>query len=128
MLRSKSCGRQSTEEQHSDIEMKVLMKRFKGDQLEMKLISLAIQRKQKNYRQHIREYNAALAFASMGAEIKAPPGTGTYFFHIRGQIYHMVSLLHSNERNKPSYGKFSYLTPVKQVIDVWRIIKAAFTL
>ncbi|GBM11689.1 hypothetical protein AVEN_79466-1 [Araneus ventricosus] len=41
----------------------------------------------------------------MGAEIKAPPGTGTYFFHIRGQIYHMVSLLHSNERKKPSYGQ-----------------------
>ncbi|GBM69342.1 hypothetical protein AVEN_155765-1 [Araneus ventricosus] len=29
----------------------------------------------KNYRQQIREYNAALAFASMGAEIKAPLGT-----------------------------------------------------
>ncbi|GBN02793.1 hypothetical protein AVEN_132536-1 [Araneus ventricosus] len=29
----------------------------------------------KNYRQQIREYNAALSFASMGAEIKAPPGT-----------------------------------------------------
>ncbi|GBM26525.1 hypothetical protein AVEN_245253-1 [Araneus ventricosus] len=30
----------------------------------------------KNYRQHIREYNAA--FASMGAEIKAPLGTDPY--------------------------------------------------
>ncbi|GBM48634.1 hypothetical protein AVEN_135010-1 [Araneus ventricosus] len=40
----------------------------------------------KNYRHHIREYNAALAFASMGAEIKTPP-------------------LHSNERNKPGYGQ-----------------------
>ncbi|GBM60311.1 hypothetical protein AVEN_108099-1 [Araneus ventricosus] len=29
----------------------------------------------KNYRQHIREYNAALTFASMGAEIKALLGT-----------------------------------------------------
>ncbi|GBM81233.1 hypothetical protein AVEN_215160-1, partial [Araneus ventricosus] len=29
----------------------------------------------KNYQQQIREYNAALAFASMGAEIKAPLGT-----------------------------------------------------
>ncbi|GBM17027.1 hypothetical protein AVEN_133299-1 [Araneus ventricosus] len=28
-----------------------------------------------NYRQQIRDYNAALSFASMGAEIKAPPGT-----------------------------------------------------
>ncbi|GBM05499.1 hypothetical protein AVEN_94782-1 [Araneus ventricosus] len=29
----------------------------------------------KNYRQQIREYNVALSFASMRAEIKAPPGT-----------------------------------------------------
>ncbi|GBM54671.1 hypothetical protein AVEN_121546-1 [Araneus ventricosus] len=29
----------------------------------------------KNYRQQIREYNAALSFASLGAAIKAPPGT-----------------------------------------------------
>ncbi|GBN81676.1 hypothetical protein AVEN_187607-1 [Araneus ventricosus] len=29
----------------------------------------------KNYSQQIREYKAALALASMGAEIKAPPGT-----------------------------------------------------
>ncbi|GBM58541.1 hypothetical protein AVEN_268613-1 [Araneus ventricosus] len=50
----------------------------------------------KNYRQHIREYNAALAFVSMGVEIKAPPGTGPYCFHIHGQIYHMVSPLDSS--------------------------------
>ncbi|GBM28854.1 hypothetical protein AVEN_43573-1 [Araneus ventricosus] len=55
----------------------------------------------KNYRQNIRECNAALAFASTGAEIKEPPGTGPYCFHIHGQIYHMVSPLYSNERNKP---------------------------
>ncbi|GBO15347.1 hypothetical protein AVEN_14106-1 [Araneus ventricosus] len=41
----------------------------------------------------------------MGAEIKAPPGTGTYCFHIHGQIYHMVSPLYSNERNSPGYGQ-----------------------
>ncbi|GBM60148.1 hypothetical protein AVEN_38478-1 [Araneus ventricosus] len=41
----------------------------------------------------------------MGTEIKAPPGTGPYCFHIHGQIYHMVSPLHSNERNKPVYGQ-----------------------
>ncbi|GBM66545.1 hypothetical protein AVEN_251966-1 [Araneus ventricosus] len=60
-------------------------------------------RKQKHYRQHIREYNAELAFATMGVEIKAPPETSC--FHIHGQIYHMVSPLYSNERNKPGYGR-----------------------
>ncbi|GBL98679.1 hypothetical protein AVEN_19722-1 [Araneus ventricosus] len=59
----------------------------------------------KNYRQNIQEYNAALAFASMGAEIKAPSGTGPFCFSIHGQIYHMVSSLCSNKRNKPDYGQ-----------------------
>ncbi|GBM68541.1 hypothetical protein AVEN_247892-1 [Araneus ventricosus] len=39
----------------------------------------------------------------MGAEIKPPPGTGPYSFHIHSQIYHMVSPLYTNERNKPGY-------------------------
>ncbi|GBO28224.1 hypothetical protein AVEN_61783-1 [Araneus ventricosus] len=59
----------------------------------------------KNYQQQIREYNAALAFASMGAEIKAPLGTCPYCFHIHGQIYHMVSPLCSNESNRHGYGQ-----------------------
>ncbi|GBM87461.1 hypothetical protein AVEN_9560-1 [Araneus ventricosus] len=61
----------------------------------------------KNYRQHIREYNAALAFATIGTEIKAPPGTGLYCFRMHGHIYHMVSPLYSKERNKPGYGQLN---------------------
>ncbi|GBN90525.1 hypothetical protein AVEN_187411-1 [Araneus ventricosus] len=41
----------------------------------------------------------------MEAEIKAPPGTKPYYFHIHGQIYHMVYPLYSNEGNKPGYGQ-----------------------
>ncbi|GBM32486.1 hypothetical protein AVEN_156584-1 [Araneus ventricosus] len=41
----------------------------------------------------------------MRAEIKAPPRTGPYSFHIHGQIYHMISPLYSNERKKPGYGQ-----------------------
>ncbi|GBL82289.1 hypothetical protein AVEN_252458-1 [Araneus ventricosus] len=55
----------------------------------------------------------------MGAEIKAPPGTYPYCFRIHGQIYHMVSSLYSNERNKPAMDNCTYLTPVKQVTDVY---------
>ncbi|GBM33027.1 hypothetical protein AVEN_263514-1 [Araneus ventricosus] len=73
----------------NSIQMKILMKRFKGDQLEMKLISLEApelfkellcsnSQEAKNYREQIREYNAALSFASMGAEIKAPPAGTVY--------------------------------------------------
>ncbi|GBO22923.1 hypothetical protein AVEN_119396-1 [Araneus ventricosus] len=58
----------------------------------------------KNYRKHIREYNSSLAFASMGAQITPPPGTGPYCYRIHGQIYHMVSPLYS-DHNKPGYGQ-----------------------
>nr|XP_042913564.1 uncharacterized protein LOC122273596 [Parasteatoda tepidariorum] len=59
----------------------------------------------RNYRNHIREYNSALAFASFGARIKPPPGNGPYFFRIHGQIYHMVSPLYSNDQNNAGYGQ-----------------------
>jgi hypothetical protein len=58
-----------------------------------------------NYREYIREYNSAMAFASMGADIKSPPGNGPYCFRIHGQIYHLVSPLYPNESNKPGYGQ-----------------------
>ncbi|XP_053147640.1 uncharacterized protein LOC128343121 [Hemicordylus capensis] len=59
----------------------------------------------KNYREHIREYNAALALASMGAEINTPPGRGPYCFRIHGQIYHKVSPLYPSEQHKVGYGQ-----------------------
>ncbi|GBN24511.1 hypothetical protein AVEN_245857-1 [Araneus ventricosus] len=59
----------------------------------------------RNYQQHIREYNAALAFASMGAEVKGPPGNGPYCFRSHRQIYHKITPLYSNERFKPGYGQ-----------------------
>ncbi|GBN06722.1 hypothetical protein AVEN_124369-1 [Araneus ventricosus] len=45
----------------------------------------------KNYRERIWEYNSALAFDSMGAQIKPPLGTGPYCYRLHGQVYHRVS-------------------------------------
>ncbi|GBM86291.1 hypothetical protein AVEN_207986-1 [Araneus ventricosus] len=59
----------------------------------------------RNSQKHIREYNAALAFASMGAEVKSPPGNGPYCFIIHCQIYHRIAPLYSNESFKPGYGQ-----------------------
>ncbi|GBN79933.1 hypothetical protein AVEN_236474-1 [Araneus ventricosus] len=59
----------------------------------------------RNYQQHIRDYNAALAFVSMGAEVKAPPGNGPYCFRIHGQIYQRIAPLYSDEGFKPGYGQ-----------------------
>ncbi|RWS00039.1 hypothetical protein B4U80_11394, partial [Leptotrombidium deliense] len=42
----------------------------------------------KNYRQNIRKYNAALAFASMNAKIVELSNRGPYVYKIHGQVYH----------------------------------------
>lgn len=48
----------------------------------------------KNFQQYIRCYNGSIAFASMGAQVEAPPGTGPYCYRIHGQIYHRTGALH----------------------------------
>ncbi|GBN87992.1 hypothetical protein AVEN_107373-1 [Araneus ventricosus] len=59
----------------------------------------------KNYRQRIRECNSTLAFASMGAQIKPPRGTGPYCYRLQGQVYHRVSPLYASDQHKESYGQ-----------------------
>jgi len=46
----------------------------------------------KNFREHLRQYNCANAFASFGATIeKFPPGRGPYCFKIRGAVHHSAT-------------------------------------
>ena len=45
----------------------------------------------KEFRQHIRPYNNALAMASLGAQLDTPRGTGSYCLKIHGQIYHRIA-------------------------------------
>uniref|UniRef100_A0A8C4SKE8 C2H2-type domain-containing protein n=1 Tax=Erpetoichthys calabaricus TaxID=27687 RepID=A0A8C4SKE8_ERPCA len=59
----------------------------------------------RNYCDHIREYNSALAFASMGAHIAQPPGQGPYAFRIYSQIYHQVSPLYTNPDTSLQYSQ-----------------------
>jgi hypothetical protein len=59
-------------------------------------------RETNNYTEHAREYNPAMAFASMGGEIKSPPGNGPYWFRVHGQIHHLVS---EDEENKSGHGQ-----------------------
>ncbi|GBL73408.1 hypothetical protein AVEN_159419-1 [Araneus ventricosus] len=59
----------------------------------------------KNYRQRIREYNSALAFASMGAQIEIPRGTEPYCYRSHGQVYHSVFPLYASDQHKESYGQ-----------------------
>jgi hypothetical protein len=48
----------------------------------------------RNFRENIRSYNNAMAFASMGADIVSPSSNGLYCFPIHGQIYHHIGLVH----------------------------------
>jgi hypothetical protein len=60
-------------------------------------------RETNNYREHLREENSAMAFASMGAKFKLPSGNILYLTQIHGHVYHLVSLLYSNEANKTGF-------------------------
>ena len=48
----------------------------------------------KNFRQNIRNYNSAMAFASFGANLTTTAGHGPYVFRIHGQIYHRSGTLY----------------------------------
>lgn len=45
----------------------------------------------KDFRKHIRSYNSAVSFASMGAQIVDAPGNGPYAFRIHGTIHHRTT-------------------------------------
>ncbi|XP_057380774.1 uncharacterized protein LOC130703304 [Daphnia carinata] len=58
----------------------------------------------------IRNYNNALAFASMGAQIDSPPGRGPYCFRIHGQIYHdTTSVECQHEDSAPKYAQLYFI-------------------
>jgi len=56
--------------------------------------------KAKSFLPKIRNYNSALAFASMGANISAPPGRGPYCFRLHGQVYHNTASVGDTENPK----------------------------
>ncbi|KAF2348375.1 hypothetical protein FHG87_020871 [Trinorchestia longiramus] len=62
-----------------------------------------------NFRQNIRNYNSAFAFASFGANIRPPPGRGPYCFRLQGQTYHYASNLHADDPEERRYGQLYIL-------------------
>jgi hypothetical protein len=56
-----------------------------------------------NCGEHRREYNSAVAFTSVSAQIKSPSGNNPHSFRIYGQIYNFCSTLCPNEAKKPGY-------------------------
>lgn len=70
----------------------------------------------RNFRENIRSYNAALAFASLGAEIHEAPGQGPYSFQIHGQVYHQISQLEPTENISSRYGQL-YIIDAEQALE-----------
>ena len=71
-----------------------------------------------NFREHIRQYNSANAFASFGAIMADIPGHGPYCFKISGEVYHLATsalLLNPTQPQQatpqPSYGQLFALDP-----------------
>ncbi|KAF2365903.1 hypothetical protein FHG87_003346 [Trinorchestia longiramus] len=58
-----------------------------------------------NFRQNIRNYNAAFAFASFGANIRLLPRRRPYCFRLQGQTYHYASNLHADDPEERRYGQ-----------------------
>jgi hypothetical protein len=62
-----------------------------------------------NFIKSIRNYNSALAFASIGAEVSHMSGPGTYCYKIQGQIYHRISAIHPNSGERPKFAQLYIL-------------------
>ena len=66
----------------------------------------------------IRNYNSALAFASVGATTSLTPGNGPYCFRIHGQVYRNTSALSIKHHvEKSSYAQL-YFIEAEQAIKV----------
>ena len=59
----------------------------------------------KQFRKLIRVYNNAFGFASLGANIRPPPGNGPPCFRICGQLFHRYGALLPDENHNPNYSQ-----------------------
>ncbi|KAI0769480.1 hypothetical protein BC629DRAFT_1642421, partial [Irpex lacteus] len=61
----------------------------------------------KEFRQNIRQYNAALAFTSLGAKIddSVLHGSGPYVFRIHGELCHLAGSLLAPPEHQPQYSQ-----------------------
>lgn len=80
-------------------------------------------RESRNFREHIRSYNSALAFASMGAQVSQPPGIGPFTYRIHGQIYHHTKSLYSKPGEPESYAQL-YIVDTVSALEKRMIIEA----
>ena len=76
---------------------------------ELKILLKETNREGKNFRENIRSFNNAVAFASMGANIVSPTSNRPYCFRIHGQIYHRIGSLHAEAGKNAHYAQLYIL-------------------
>ncbi|XP_003739875.1 uncharacterized protein LOC100902110 [Galendromus occidentalis] len=80
---------------------KVKLTRFQNFPAELRSLYLDQDEDSRHFRQHIRNYNNALAMASMTAKLETPRGFGPYCFRVHGQVYHTFGGLYPLEGEPP---------------------------
>jgi hypothetical protein len=72
----------------------------------------------RQFREKIRQYNSALAFTSMGAEVDrhTVQGAGPTSFRIHGALHHLMGSLIPNEGHDPCYAQL-YIYDPEQATD-----------
>lgn len=66
----------------------------------------------KEFREHVRQYNMALAFTSLGVqEDTRVNARGGWVFRILGQLYHLLGALAPGEGTSPQYAQLYIYDP-----------------
>lgn len=69
-----------------------------------------------NFREHIRNYNSSVSFASFGADVVTLPGSGPYVFKVQGQTYHLSSHTEPRAENERSYAQLYVIDSLTQAV------------
>ena len=79
---------------------------------ELKCLLIGTTDRGKHFQMNIRYYNSSFAFASMGAALSQPPGSGPPCFHICGQIFHCYGPLYPIPGESPCYSQL-------YIVETW---------
>nr|CDJ90379.1 uncharacterized protein LOC100903664 [Haemonchus contortus] len=83
----------------------ISLRHFNNYPVELRRLLTSQEIEAKEFRKHIRNYNSAFAFASMGAQLDTSRGHGPYCFRIHGQIYHRIGPVLPEDGQPHRYGQ-----------------------
>ena len=88
---------------------KIKLPKFNVPPLPLQHLLVADTNESKTFQQHIRAYNSALGFASIGANVSETiSGKGVYTFKIQESVYHRMGSLLPSANEKPSFAQICF--------------------